>query len=473
MKMLSDFAPMTDLGNAERFVERFSGVVRFAEDRDEWFVWQPPIWKRGAMSALYEYAKQTARLIEDEAVQISDEPVINAITGKKTISDRQRMRNHATATESRTRQDAMLALASRHPAIACHSSVFDAEHWQLNTPGGVYDLHNDGDFTPHDPKKMHTLCTSVAPNWFQATPTWDAFLTAITCGDTELRAYLQRACGMTLIGEQRDHVFLFLFGDGRNGKGTFLNLLCDVLGTYAMTLAPDVLVEKRNDSHPTELADLEGKRMAIGTEVPRGSAWNEVRIKMLSGGDKVRARRMRQDFFEFPATHTFWVSGNDKPRIKGTDAGIWRRVRLVPFAANIPDNEVDPDLPAKLHAEAPGILSWVLDGCALYLQHTLGTCEAVSVATDDYKRDEDILGNFIEDCCIVGTGRSAVKSAFREQLRTWLDEHEYRPISDRQLKADLFKRGIVQSRVSKFSPWEWVGIGLREGVVYGTQWGNG
>lgn len=472
MKKLSDFAPMTDLGNAERFAERYKSIVRYAEDRDEWYVWQSPVWKRGAMSALYELAKQTVRLIEDEAVQISDEPTISAISGKMMISDRQRMRNHATASESRTRQDAMLALASRHPEIACRSDIFDRNAWALNTPGGLYDLRHDGSFEPHRPEQLTAHCTKVAPNWFMSTPTWRAFLSQITCGDLELEAYLQRAVGMTLVGEQRDHVFLFLFGDGRNGKGTFLNLLCYVLGDYAFTLAPDVLVEKRNDSHPTELADLEGKRLAIGTEVPRGSAWNEVRIKMLSGGDKVRARRMRQDFFEFDATHTFWVSGNDKPRIKGTDAGIWRRVRLVPFTANIPDHEVDPDLPAKLQQEAPGILAWALEGTNLYLEQTLGTCRAVSEATEEYKKDEDILGNFITDCCVIGEQRKAVKSAFREQLRKWLEEHEYRPISDRQLKADLLKRGITQTRAGAYSPWEWSGIGLREGTVYGTAWGH-
>lgn len=472
MKQLSDFHPMTDLGNAERFAERCAQFVRYAEDRGEWLIWQSPVWKRGAMSALYEYAKATIRGIEDECAQLSDQPNIDAATGKPRASDQQKMRSHAVASEGRTRLDAMLALASRHPAISCQSSAFDRAYWHLNTPGGIYDLHSDGDFTPSKPDGMHTLCTAVAPNWFQATPTWDAFLTQITCGDSELRAYLQRACGLTLIGVQREHVFLFLFGDGRNGKGTFLNTLCDVLGSYAMTLAPDVLIEKRGDSHPTELADLEGKRLAIGTEVPRGSAWNEVRIKMLSGGDKVRARKMRQDFYEFDATHTFWVSGNDKPRIKGTDAGIWRRVRLVPFSANIAAEDVDPDLPAKLAAEAPGILSWMLDGCAAYLQHTLGTCAAVDEATEGYKKDEDFIGSFIEDCCIVGPERKAVKSAFREQLRTWLEEREYRPISDRQLKADLLKRGIRETRDGAYAPWEWVGVGLRETAVYGTAWGR-
>lgn len=472
MKKLSDFAPMTDLGNAERFAARCSKLVRYAEDRDEWYVWQPPVWKRGAMSALYEHAKQTARAIEDEAAQLSEEPNVCPLTGKPKASDANVMRRHAVASEARTRQDAMLALASRHPSIACCSDQFDRDVWKLNTPGGLYDLKNDGDYAPHAPEQLNTHCTKVAPNWFLPIPTWRAFLSQITCGDTELEAFLQRAVGMTLVGYQRDHVFLFLFGDGRNGKGTFLNLLCYVLGDYAFTLAPDVLVEKRGDSHPTELADLEGKRLAIGTEVPRGAAWNEVRIKMLSGGDRVRARRMRQDFFEFDATHTFWVSGNDKPRIKGTDAGIWRRVRLVPFAAAIADSDVDPDLPVKLQAEAPGILAWALDGCTAYLAQDLGTCAAVSEATEEYKKDEDILGRFIEDCCIVGTGRTAVKSAFREQLRTWLEEHEYRPISDRQLKADLVKRGITQSRVSAYAPWEWQGLGLREGVTYGTAWGH-
>lgn len=472
MKILSDFAPMTDLGNAERFAARYAATVRYAEDRDEWYIWQAPVWKRGAMSLLYECAKRTVRGIEDEAAQLCDEPNVCAVTNKRKPSDAQRMRSHAVASEARTKQDAMLALASRHPAISCRSDIFDRDPYKLNTPGGLYDLRDDGDYAPHRPEQLTTLCTRVAPNHLMPIPTWLAFMRQITCGDADLEAYLHRAVGMTLVGQQRDHVFLFLFGDGRNGKGTFLNLLCYVLGDYAFTLAPDVLVEKRNDSHPTELADLEGKRLAIGTEVPRGSAWNEVRIKMLSGGDKVRARRMRQDFFEFDATHTFWVSGNDKPRIKGTDAGIWRRVKLVPFAANIPDGEVDPDLPYKLQQEAPGILAWALDGCALYRSQSLGTCNAVTVATEEYKQDEDILGNFINDCCLLGENRSAVKSAFREQLRTWLDEHEYRPISDRQLKADLLKRGITQTRTSAYSPWEWRGIGLREGVVYGTQWGN-
>jgi len=307
---------------------------------------------------------------------------------------------------------------------------------------------------------MQSRCTRARVDPMAHAPTWLAFLDQITCGDADLRDYLQRAVGMSIIGVQRDHVFLFLFGDGANGKGTFLNAILHALGDYGMTLPANILIEKKHESHPTELADLEGRRMAIGSEVPRGAAWDEVRIKSLSGGDRIRARRMRQDFVEFDASHTFWVAGNDRPRIRGQDAGIWRRMRLVPFRADIPAAERDEDLPAKLAAEADGILWWALEGCRAYLRDGLGTCAAVRDATLDYQREEDIIGRFLEDCCTVDAGLKATKEQMRAALRTWLEEREYRPISDRALKADLARRGITEERPDRRGAWQWVGVAV-------------
>lgn len=465
-KGLDEFPPMTDTGNAERMVSGHGTVLRYIEDRAEWRVWRGVAWARGDMGPVYTRALQTVRAIHEDAQQCDPNPRTNPLTGRPTASDRDVMHKHATLSESRRSQEALIALAAHMPPISTSAESFDVNVWELNTPGGIYDLHDDGTVRPCAPEAMHTRSTRATPDPFCSTPTWDEFLRTITVGDDELAAYLQRAIGMSLIGAQREHVIFFCSGDGSNGKGTFLNTIVDVLGDYGMTLPGNMLIEKRSDNHPTELADLEGRRLAIGTEVPKGAAWNEVLLKMLTGGDKIRARRMRQDYYEFPPTHTFWISGNDKPRIKGTDNGIWRRMRLIPFLARIPSEQMDRDLPAKLLAEAPGILSWALDGCAAYLREGLGTCAAVKQATDTYRRDEDMLGAFLEDCCRVGPHYTTRKTAFRESMRKWFEDQGLRPVSDRALKPDLERKGITEIRDGRSGERLWQGVELREPFTY-------
>ena len=458
---MSDRRPMTDLGNAERLVSRSGKMLRFVEDRNEWRSWVSPYWRRENMGPVYRAAAMTARSIMVEAERYSDAPNVNPTTGRPMPSDRQQMISHAINSESKRSQMAMIDLAAHISPISCSSALFDADPWVLNTPAGIIDLRDDGSVTPCRPEAMLTRCTRAKFDPMAHAPTWLTFLKTVTCGDSELEGWLQRAIGMTLIGVQREHVFFFLFGDGRNGKGTFVKALLWALGDYGMTLPPNLLIEKKFDSHPTELADLEGRRMAVGSEVPKGSAWDEVRVKALSGGDMIRARRMRQDFVEFTASHTFWVLGNDKPRIRGLDNGIWRRMRLVPFKADISEEDADRDLDAKLAAEADGILWWSLEGCRAYLAQGLGMCAAVQKATEDYQKDEDILGRFLEDCCDLDPNASVSKDSFRSCLRKWLQDGEFRPISDRALKSDLTRRGIEERRPDKYGTREWKGVRLK------------
>ena len=393
-KTLDDFRPMTDLGNAERLRDRHGALVRYLEDRQEWRAWTLPIWTRGDMGPIYRHAADTARSIASEGRSLPDIPIAQPGGGRDLPSPRARMMKHALGSESKRSQEAMIGLAAHLPPVSCKADVFDRDPWLLNTPTGIMDLRSDGGISFPDPAAMITRVTTASVGEAADAPTWLQFMGEITCGDGELCDYLQRAIGMSLIGVQREHVFMFLYGGGRNGKGTFLNALLYALGDYGMTLPPDILIEKKFESHPTELADLEGRRLAVGSEVPAGKIWNEVRIKALSGGDRIRARRMRQDFIEFAATHTFWVSGNDKPHIKGQDNGIWRRMRLIPFLADIPAESEDQDLATKLEAERDGILAWAVDGCRMYLEHGLGTCAAVQEATDEYKAGEDVIGEF-------------------------------------------------------------------------------
>jgi len=463
MKTLQDLPPLTDAGNAERLAAAYGTELAYCEDRGQWRVWASPCWRSDTLRPLYRCALAVARAMGEEAQDLDDTPQIDPHTGKRGKSERARLQAHAAQSESKRSQEAMIALAAHMEPISRSARDFDRHGYELNTPGGIYRLSEDGaEVMANTPDRMHSRATRVAPNpWAVDTPVWDGFLDTITCGDAELKAWLHRAVGMSLIGKQQEHVFLFCSGDGGNGKGTFLNFLVWLLGDYGQTLPPNMLVERKQEAHLTELADLEGCRLVIGTEVPRGSAWDEVKIKMLTGGDRIRARKMRQDLYEFDATHTFWISGNDKPRLRGTDNGIWRRMRVVPFRASIPEAEQDRDLDAKLQAEAAGILRWAIEGCRLYRLQGLGWCQAVREATDAYRKEEDILGAFLEEECEVGVNVSCTKDQFRNALRVWLEAREFRPMSDRALKPELTRKGIWERRESAHGAWLWMGVRVR------------
>jgi len=457
---LSDLPGLDDLGNAARLAALHGDTLRYLQDRGEWRVWQPPKWRSHQPALVYRKAADVVRHMRDELPDLSDDAETDA-KGTQHKSAKAAYAAHIHRTSSRRAQEDMVRLCAHMEGIACVAADFDTRVFELNTPAGVWSLADDGGEGPNKPELLHSKSTRVAPNPFQPTPTWDAFLRFVTCNDAELAAWLQRAVGMSLIGRQQEHVFLFCSGDGGNGKGTFLNTLVDLLGDYGQTLPPNMLVERKSDAHLTELADLEGCRMVIGTEVPRGSAWDEVKIKMLTGGDRIRARKMRQDLYEFAATHTFWISGNDRPRLRGTDNGIWRRMRVIPFNARLTEAEMDIELDRKLADEAPGILAWALEGCRLFRQHKLGWCEAVRAATEGYRKEEDILGGFVEEECILGDGVMVTKEAFRGALRMWLEAREYRPISDRALKPDMLRKGFSEHRDGTAGVWHWCGVKLR------------
>lgn len=470
-KTFADFRPMTDLGNAERLADACGATLRYAEDRQQWLAWRAPAWRRGDTGTVYRAAAGTVRAIANEAAELDDTPMIDPLTGKTKPSDRQRMLAHGVKSESRGAQDNMIALAGHVPPISCVAADFDRDPWLLNTPSGIIDLR-DGAVSPCRPEAMQSRVTTTEYHPLAASQVWRNFLKQITCDDAELEDWLHRAVGLSLIGTQREHVILFCFGGGANGKGTFLNALLYALGDYGMALPPNALMERKFEAHPTEIADLEGKRIAVGAEVPKSAAWNESLLKQITGGDPIRAHKMRQDNIEFLPSHTLWVAGNDKPRIRGTDRGIWRRMRMIPFEADIPTDQLDPDLPVKLQADSAAILAWAVDGCREYLARGLGMCAAVAAATDEYRRDEDVFGCFLEDCCILSINATCYKSTFRDALRQWLHDREYRPMTDRAIKAELTRRGVSEARDGRTGGWEWRGINLLTLSTVQPQWGG-
>ena len=276
-------------------------------------------------------------------------------------------------------------LAKADRRIAATVDQWDADPWLLNTPGGVVDLR-DGGYRLHNPADYITKISGTAPDPSRPIPHWLAFLERVTAADAELIAFLQRIAGYCLTGSTSEHALFFLYGTGSNGKSTFLNAITGVIGGYCRTAPIETFTASPSDRHPTDLAGLRGARLVTAVETEEGRRWAESKIKALTGGDKIAARFMRQDFFEYTPQFKLLIAGNHKPGLRSVDEAIRRRLHLIPFTITIPAEERDLGLPDKLKAEAPGILNWMIDGCLQWQQIGLAPPKVVTDATAAYLR---------------------------------------------------------------------------------------
>ena len=299
--------------------------------------------------------------------------------------------------ESRATITAVEALARVDRRLIATVDQWDKDDWLLNTPGGVVDLRT-AKIRPHLPEDFMTKMTAVPPGG--QSPPWQEFLKRVTGNDAELAAFLQRMAGYALTGDTSAHALFFLFGLGANGKSVFLDTLAGLMGDYAKTSAIETFTASNTDRHPTDIASLQGSRLAIANETDEGRRWAESRIKSLTGGDKISARFMRQDAFEFQPKLKLVIVGNHKPGLRSVDVAMRRRFHLVPFTVTIPSEERDPHLKEKLFADGAGILQWALNGCLEWQRIGLRPPQAVTDATADYLEGEDSIAAWLLECCV-------------------------------------------------------------------------
>jgi putative DNA primase/helicase len=287
-------------------------------------------------------------------------------------------------------------LARSDRRIAATVDQWDADPWLLNTPDGVIDLRT-GHLRPHLADDYMTKITATGS--YGDCLLFLAFLDKIMGGDAELIAFIRRALGYAVTGLTREHALFFGYGTGANGKSVLLSTVASILGDYHKTAPIETFTVSGGDRHPTDIAMLRGARLVTATETEEGREWAEARIKQLTGGDRVSARFMRQDFFEFIPQFKLFVAGNHRPGLRSVDEAIRRRLYLTPFAVTIPPDERDADLAEKLKAEWPGILAWIIKGCIEWQAKGLAAPKAVTAATAEYLESEDALAAWIDERC--------------------------------------------------------------------------
>jgi putative DNA primase/helicase len=353
-------------------------------------------WKTDSDGAVVRLAKDTVTAIYSEALQIPNQ------------SQRDALIKHALRSQAEARLNAMVSLAESEKEVVLSAKMLDADAWLLGVQNGVIDLQR-GEFRPGRREDFITKQAGVSYDFNARCPEWLKFLDTVTGGDRELQAYVQRVIGYTLTGSVREEVMFVLYGIGNNGKSTFRETLHALLGDYALSSDASLMTERKTPGGATEeIARLKGSRFVAVNETNENDRLHEARIKFTTSQDTITARNLYGHFFDFFPTHKTFVTTNHKPIVRGTDEGIWRRLHLIPFTVTIPKSAVKKDFrEQRLMPELAGILNWAIAGVAAYLEGGLNPPAIVRAATDDYRQDMDVVGQWLEERCVRDPNASA------------------------------------------------------------------
>jgi putative DNA primase/helicase len=437
--------PLTELGMARRAVLSFNGEVRYAPELHSWFFYDGHRWAEDITGEIQRRAKATVDRLHAEA--------------RFSVDRREELTRAWFKFQSAARIRSIVELATTEPGVPVMVCEFDADPWSLNVANGTVDLRT-GSLRPHVPAEMHSKIVPIPFDPASMAPAWEKFLGEVFGDDPDLIDFVHRFAGYSLTGDVREQLLLFGHGAGANGKSTMFGMLRQLAGDYGVQLDPALLTAGLHEKHPTGLTDLRGARMVTTTETEAGKRLAEALVKSLTGGDPIRARRMRMDYFEFMPSHHIWLAGNHLPPIRGTDLGIWRRIALVPFDVTFEGERQDPELPGKLAAEARGILAWAIRGCLDWQRQGLRIPERVKAATAQYRAAQDHCGRFLVECCVPGETVYVSAKALRESYEAWCADQGEKPWSAKALGSELTDRGFDSTQKGADRTRTWIGLGL-------------
>ena len=440
-----------DTGNAERMFDYFGDILKYSYVDKRWLYYRNGKWTYDNVGEIYRVADAALEVMKKEGVLWEEHE------GGIYYDD---FKKHLKKTRSNNTKKAMVKeLEHRVPILPKN---MDTDKMSVNCKNGIIDLRT-GSLMPHDINKFMTKMLNVKlPNSPKSPSLWLNFLNDIFGSDRELIRYIQKTVGYSLSGSTSEQCVFFLYGTGRNGKSTFLEIVRYIMGDYATNIQPEtIMVRPSQGSANSDIARLKGARFVTSVEPNEGMRINEGLLKQLTGDDVVTARKLYGDEFEFKPEFKLWMATNHKPIIRGTDTGIWRRIHIIPFTVSIPVEKVDRQLKYKLREELSDILAWAVEGCRLWQAEGLRMPKAVLDAVQEYRHEMDVISAFADACCV--TGGEAKASQLYAVYAEWAGENNEYRMSSTKFGVEMSKRF---ERVKKRDGWYYRNIQLSEDTGY-------
>ena len=442
-----------DQGRGLRMRDQFATVLKFNAVDKKWFFFNGSYWQEDIGNQRVELAaERVANSIKKEKPELS--------FSTKTDEDKAMNEWYRFQKDSRSHMAKMHMIDEFKKYVIVKHGEFDKEDMLLNTESGYVDL-SSGELHDHDIDKKFSHQTVAEYSDNVDAPLWEKFLNQIFNNDEELIHYVQKAIGYSFTGSVDEQCLFILNGRGRNGKSVFSNVVSDVAGNYAKQMNVQTIVAKKNQSGSanSDIARLEGARIVTSSELNEGDRFDESLVKQLTGGDKILARFLYGSEFEYKPKFKIWMATNHLPIIRGTDDGIWRRIKIIPFNIQIPKEKVDKKLEYKLKAEYTGILNWIVQGAIMWQQEGLEDPEAVTKVIETYRAEMDPLDAFLEECCTTGQNYSIKAREMYDAYHEWAKESEEYKMSLNKFGREMSKKLL---RVKRRDGWYYVGLKLKE-----------
>jgi putative DNA primase/helicase len=435
---------LTDVGQAQRFAERYGTLIRFDHSRRVFLRWKSHFW---AIDDDGEVKRLAVELAREQYLRADDEP---------NLQTREAIAKFAVQAQARRKIEDVLELVKVLAPITNAGHLWNADPFLLATPWAVVSLQT-GHVRDGQPEDGITFHTNAKSDPLAEAPRWRRFLHEVFA-DQSLVDYVQRAVGYSATGDMREQVVFLNVGHGSNGKSTFLETIADVLGQYAYAAPFSTFEAGQRSEIGADVAALAGRRFITSSETNARSRFNEARLKALSGGDTMNARHLYGNPFEFHPVGKIWLAVNHKPTVADDSYGFWRRLHVIPFEQTFSGSADDKTLKATLRSEASGILNWIIEGAMSWQRDGLNPPSCVLAARDAYQREEDPIGDFLDEACIFGQGMRSAASQVWTAYQAWCQQQSVKGLGRKQFGQAMAKR--VESRHAEFGRM-YVGVGLK------------
>jgi len=440
----------SDKANSDLWLKFTNGNFVYNHTAGKWYKWTDKRWSADEKEECRQSIAELAAEMKKEALFM------------KNIEQQNKLLKFAIKLENTRNWESLLRAAMVDSTVAKIQKDFDSKPNFINLRNGR--LNSDSMFFAPDHRRYDfiTHLIDIEYDTEAKCPRWERFLTEVFNNNTELIGFIRKAIGYTMTASVSEQVMFFLFGGGSNGKSVFIDILQALLGTYSIKIPVSALMINKNSNDSkseNEKARLQGKRLLIASETEENQRLAESVVKDLTGGDSLTARFLYGQTFEFNPSHKLWMYGNHKPTIKGTDNGIWRRIRLIPFEAIFSKDDRDPDLTNKLKEELPGILQWTIYGLNEWKKSGLGnTPKAIKEATAEFRQEQDIVAEFLEQCTERSDIAETPQNILFKRFQQWQDDTGNRTSMNTRVFTNKLKAKGYRSEKGTGNKRKWIGL---------------